>query len=324
MSDFSDNFSGDLSNWDYDSGKWAIVSGAAVGTPALEASIITDGDMEYNYPTGPDVTYWPADGSPTTREKSTDQVRGGNYSLKIVGNQNTGAKQTFSISKGVSYSVQGYVYVSSGRGKLVTNIGASAYSIANSTAGSWTLIEETVLGEAAGSHLVYVDADLTTSTVYFEDVSVSPLTLSNQIMSRDQGKRNGSVQTDFTISADAHLAGIVARLDSASTPANFVAVYYSKMSASTKLYVYKVVSGTWTLIGTPATITYSAGKTLKLIVSGNTYRVYYDGTQYMGDLTIDEATINSNTRFGLFTGHPNVSFDNYSFTDAKSGAWFNY
>ena len=102
-------------------------------------------------------------------------------------------------------------------------------------------------------------------------------------------------------------AGIVTNLDSAATPANFIIVYHNGTSVITE----KCVAGTYTTIATVAA-TYSADAKLVVrtreVATGIEVWVIYNGA-YIGNYTITDVGIITNTLHGLFSTADNVCSD---------------
>ena len=102
-------------------------------------------------------------------------------------------------------------------------------------------------------------------------------------------------------------AGFVARLDSATSPANFIIAY---LDGAGNVKVDKCVAGVYTTVISGA-VTYGSTKILRLVCSGNNVSAYYDGTQVGSTVTVSDAGIVSNTRHGLFSTYASNSFAGY-------------
>lgn len=191
---------------------------------------------------------------------------------------------------------------------------------------SWTLVSRTsgeVLMYRGVSYLPYVQVPgtyvsttrSTGNTVAIvgnngfsgtvDNISYKPLTLSSLFSTRVYASANCDLSVGVTRTASTQ-AGLVARLDSASSPANFVIAYLD--GASVK--VDKCVAGTYTNIISGA-VTYGATKILRLVCNGNNVSAYYDGTQVGTTQTVSDAGIVGNTRAGLFSTYALNSFSGY-------------
>jgi hypothetical protein len=98
-------------------------------------------------------------------------------------------------------------------------------------------------------------------------------------------------------------AGIIMNLDSVSNPLNFVIGYLFRGFA----FLDKCVNGVYTILAL-GSATYASGKILKIVRTGTTYRLSYDGVQMGTDQTISDAGITDNTICGLFSTSPLNSF----------------
>lgn len=97
------------------------------------------------------------------------------------------------------------------------------------------------------------------------------------------------------------------RLDSSTSPANFIIAY---LDGAGNVKVDKCVGGTYTNIISGA-VTYGSTKVLRLVCSGTSVAVYYDGTQVGSTVTVSDAGIVPNTRHGLFSTYTANTFAGY-------------
>ena len=141
---------------------------------------------------------------------------------------------------------------------------------------------------------------------YVDDASLKPITLSSLFSTRPYASANCDLSAAVTRTAGTQ-AGFVARLDSATSPANFIIAY---LDGAGNVKVDKCVGGTYTNVISGA-VTYGAAKILRLVCSGNNVSAYYDGTQVGSTVTVSDAGIVSNTRHGLFSTYAANSFAGY-------------
>jgi hypothetical protein len=92
-------------------------------------------------------------------------------------------------------------------------------------------------------------------------------------------------------------AGVVANLDSATVPANFVIASHDGVQTAR---ITKCVAGTYTEVS--ATVAYVAGAFVEVRrpLGGDIWQMFYNGSQVIADQTISDAAIKAATLHGLF------------------------
>lgn len=108
-------------------------------------------------------------------------------------------------------------------------------------------------------------------------------------------------------------AGVVALLDSAASPANFLIGYHN----GTNVVLDKSVGGTYTNLISTA-VAFSADAQIEIRrPSGNTFQLWYGGTQRGTNQTVSDAGIISNTRYGLFSTYSGNTVSEFSLGGAS-------
>jgi hypothetical protein len=143
------------------------------------------------------------------------------------------------------------------------------------------------------------------SDVTFDDVSLKTVTDLFAIVEANQA--NVTVKAEVTLANGYTLAGVMARADSLTNPQNFLMLCYVLPDAQVRLY--KCVNGQLTSVN-QASHAYAAGGMLELRVSGTDYEGWYRGAQKIAG-TVDEATINDNTKHGLFSANGGTLVDSF-------------
>jgi len=281
---------------------WALDgSGRAYNTPTLGAELLTNGTMEAD-------ANWSNSASPILNERSSEQARTGTYSRKITGNASAEAGATQSIvspaGTWVSASfwyrrINGYGYVSLGGMPVVvlntTNTWVEAFRTfrQTSTNPSVRLLCEAALGG------------------YWDDATVKAILLPTTLATI-----TGSAPTQ-TAAAKIHTlttgtqAGVVSLLDSASNPQNFLLAYHD----GTNVRLDKCVAGVYTNLITTA-VAFTGGAQIEIRrPSGNTFQLWYNGIQRGVDQTVSDASIISNTIYGLFSTFSGNLFSEFSLGD---------
>ncbi len=215
---------------------------------------------------------------------------------------------------GAAYATQGVIggstndwlvgtfdLVSRTQGGINQYVGGTA-GIVNTTTGTKVTTKRTTnaaspvcLFEASGNAIATLD-----------NASVKRLTFSSLLSARAYASPDCDLSAAVTRTAGTQ-AGLCARLDSASSPANFIIAYET---GAGRVRVDKCVAGVYTNIIDDA-VTYAAGRVLRLVCSGNDVSAYYNGAQVGSTVTVSDAGIVSNVRHGLFSTYAANTFTNY-------------
>lgn len=120
--------------------------------------------------------------------------------------------------------------------------------------------------------------------------------------------------TNLTAAARIHTlttgtqAGVVSLLDSASNPQNFLLAYHD----GTNVRLDKCVAGVYTNLITTA-VAFTGGAQIEIRrPSGNTFQLWYGGSQCGTNQTVNDASIISNTIYGLFSTFSGNLFSEFS------------
>lgn len=138
-----------------------------------------------------------------------------------------------------------------------------------------------------------------------DNLSCRKLTLSSLISARAYASADCDISVAVTRTAGTQ-AGISARVDSATSPANFIIAY---LDGAGNVKVDKAVLGVYTNVISGA-ITYVAGQVLRLVCSGTTVMAYYNGL-LVGSAGVADAGIVSNVRHGKFSTYAANTFADY-------------
>jgi hypothetical protein len=142
-----------------------------------------------------------------------------------------------------------------------------------------------------------------------DNFSIRPITTSSLFSGLQTRTANAYVSANWNV-ANYTQAGVVAGLDSASTPLYFVIAYYDKNTG--RIYMDKCLNGTYTnLIAT--TTAYVVGATVQIRRTGTTYQVFYNGTQVGADQTVDDAGMGF--LYGAFSTYSSNTYTGLTFTE---------
>lgn len=264
---------------------WAIVSNAAVNTPTPGADVIVNG----NFATDTDWT------------KGSGWTIAGGVGVATSAADNSAISElvlTIGAWYAVQYTISGYV-----AGAVRGRVGGGTVGPSRSANGTYN---ET--GRATSSAAGVLTSGVTTLNV--DDISYKPLTLSELFASLQVSTADMLADVNVTgPTATAGIqAGLVLNLDSAATPANFVIAY---LDGKGNCLLDKCVAGVYTNV-ISAAVTYSAGATLRVIKSGTSYSLFYNGAAVGTTSTISDAGIVDNTLHGLFSTSASNSSDNFT------------
>lgn len=296
--------------WLHDVGAWAISTNKAVGTPTEGAEDATNGNME----TGDPPTGW--DPTLATLDGVADERTGGSgaQSMSIVNLGGGAGKASQALDNGAGT----WVYVT-GWGRRVTNASAlvrvmtPAFAVtlgfASVSGTSWASILFTCRLTAAACLIVPGCSTITAADeARYDDISVKPLTLSSLFSSLQAGSVNCKARAKIAALTSGTQAGVVARLDDAATPANFIIAYMD----GTNLKIDECVGGTYAALGTAAKA-FTANDEIELHLSGSAYRCYHITAAGVATL-IASGTTNVNpggTLHGLFSTYASNTFGGF-------------
>ncbi len=122
--------------------------------------------------------------------------------------------------------------------------------------------------------------------VTFDNVVVKSLTASTMLAKGLRKSRaNAIVKAAWSITAD-QPAGVMARLDSATSPQNFLLALHDRTNAK----LYKCVNGTYTQLISQAAA-YAAYANVEIRCNGTTVQLYYNDVQIGSDQTVSDTSI---------------------------------
>lgn len=286
---------------------YTISSNKAINTPVtFGAEDITNGNMESGDP--PDS--WVADAA--TLASEADERTGGAGSASISVTNDGAAKgyaeQALDLPDGTWIYLD--LYAKRITGNIGWNISQSDDTVilsSGSTSASWVQKFMTTRLVGAGCKVrVYTNTTNPGDESRFDDVSVKAMTLSELFSSLSVSTQDVVADVDV-VRAAGHMAGLVLCLDDVATPANFLIAYHD----GTRVYLVKCVAGTYTTLIASAG-GYSSGATLRVIKSGVSVELWYDGNKVGATQTVNDAGVKDNKIHGLFSTYSANTLDNYS------------
>lgn len=300
---FSDDFSDTDNRWT--GAGFAVGSGVATITPTLGAEILTNPGFDSN------TTGWTAENC--TLASIAGGQAGNCLEITRTAEASQQARATKTVTAGNWILITGYVKSgTSGNesAQLLLQDAAGVYTVRSqpgiTSSASWAQIVGSGRVGEVSANFKFIKNSATAGTMLFDTGSMKALMLATQFASVQAGTPNCTVQVKITRTANTQ-AGIVVNLDSSASPANFIIGY---LDATGNAKLDECVNGSYTN-KISAAVTYGAGKILKIVKSGTSCSLYYDGAQ-VG--TTQTMTANTNTRHGLFSTYASNSFDDFSLT----------
>lgn len=236
-----------------------------------------------------------------------------------------GFADTANWTEGAGWAVAGGVATkTAGTASSVTNIGptlaAGGWYLLNGvwtrTAGTFQQFAGGAGGparSASGSYLDVVRGIAATAPAGSGDASFAgtldnfsckQLSLPTLFLNAIQAQSDVIISVNVTLSLYSR-GGVFICLDSLTNPLYFITAHTNGVNVRLE----ECVNGTWNILQTTA-ITYVAGSYLKLIKSGTTLSVFYNGSQVGTNKT---CTATTHKLHGIFNTHASNSFNNLSF-----------
>jgi len=272
---------------------WAISSNEAVNTPTEGADLVTNGNFA-NW-TGDNPNNWvvPAEDA----NNYVTQNPAGECQIMSNGGSIYISQAVFTIGTWYAVRLDCTARVS-GALRVIDGSGNSAISSVGSVA--------SYVGTFRATHANLIVNRVAACNVTIDNVTAKALTLNTLFSSVEIGTANTDVQAEIDTLVTDTRAGLVLNLDSVAAPANFVIAYHDGTNAK----LIKCVGGTYTSVISAATA-YGAGQIIRVVKSGTSYSLYYNGVQVGITSTISDAGIVSNTRHGLFSTYSGNQLDNF-------------
>lgn len=284
-------------------------SGLAAPVPVAGAELLANGNMEAGDP----PTGW-LNGGSATLSAATDERSGGSGTKSI--NIAVASGSIGEAYRAVATTANGWLRASVWRKNINAANGAQMLLY---TGGFALISSGASSADAAWNETVVIARSPTTSSLIFlkttgavgtaarfDDAAMAMLSLPSLFSTRTYASADCDLSA-AVMRAVGTQAGFVARLDSATTPANFVIAY---LDGAGNVKVDKCVAGVYTNVISGA-VTYVAGRVLRLVCNGTSVSAYYNGTQVGTTQTVADAGIVSNTRHGLFSTYAANSFAGY-------------
>lgn len=261
---------------------WTISGNAAINTPGLGSELVVNGafaaDTNWTKGTGWTIAAGVAHHSTGTGGSITEAIG-------VIGNW---YRMVWTMLNRTAGTLFGFLGATQPTGRTGNNTFTESGRQTSSTA----------LGINSSS----------TGVADIDNMSAKLITLADLFATIDFARADVDVSVGVTLATN-NPAGVVLNLDSTSSPANFVYGYHSGTAGVAALV--KCVAGTYTTL-VSVTTTYSAGAAVRVVKSGTSYDLYYNGVAVGTTQTISDAGIISNTLHGMFSCYEGSSLDDFS------------
>lgn len=287
---------------------WSISGSKAINTPTEGSEGSTDGGME-NWLSTTNLTSWTEQtaGTSTVNQESSS-VHGGTYAVRydIDGSGSQGRIfQSTNLAANIFHKL---VWWSRGSDTVPkSSITGTALGLNNNPSRSLTASYQQFIANglttSANGQLILDSTSNASKSIYYDDVSIKPLTLASLFAVINCG-RNDVIVKAYANAVTGTFIGAVCALDNRINPQNFVVAWCTDTYAR----MVKFVAGTPTDVVAVTAITYVAGAALEIRKSGTTFSLYYNST-LVGSGTVSDTAIISNTWHGLFSCYAGNQFD---------------
>jgi hypothetical protein len=310
----------------WDGATWAIATNAAKNTPGTTGSeILLNPGFETAGAGGADIwANWTESAVSATFEDATGagEFHSGAHAAKFTATgagSTAAANQAFVVVPGRTYTLNVWCRGDgTNQGKIgVYDATNSAYIVPiasyGTTSTTYALVPITfTVPPGCTLARVYLFCSVINGGIcYYDDVSVLAVPDGDVFATQDIGLASVFIMGIPVYSAT-HQAGIVANLDSASSPANYLRLYFDGLG---NIKLDKTVAGTVSNLISVAKA-YSAGAYLNMSVDTSTgsavVRCYYNDALLGTEQTVADAAIVAATRHGMYANDNSSSFTRFT------------
>ena len=290
---------------------WALDgSGRAYNVPTLGSELLTNGGF------GSDTAGWTSGNSAIL--SSVAGGASGNALRVENGIANVGwAYQSASVASGswLQFAFSHKNNSTSGIVRLATTFDGSDMAAPSSFSdANWTSRVLTARSLSASTFVrLAIGTTTLAATTLYDSVSLTAIPLPTTLATIAGTTPTQTAAARIRTLTSGTQAGVVSLLDSASNPQNGLFAYHD----GTGVTLDKVVNGVWTNIVPRVTVAFSSLAQIEIRrPSGNTFQLWYDGSQRGSNVTVSDAGIINNTLYGLFSTYEGNLFSEFSLDGA--------
>jgi hypothetical protein len=280
----------------------------AAPVPALGAEKLTNGNFE-TWASATDAGTWGESiaGASTVNREGTS-VHGGTYAARIDfdATNNAYMSQASNLSNNEWCLVTSWMRTSASGKTMWVALGA-ATGKSRDPGTTWTQYVDVLRAAASNPSLTLAKVSAASSSIYFDDVSLKAITLASMFSTRPYST-HVTVKAGATVVAGTR-AGVVANLDSATSPANAILASHDGTTAR----ITKLVAGVYTELVSQA-VAYVPGAYVEIrrAAGTNNFALYYNGSAVGAAQTVNDATVIDNVLCGLFNTFSGNSLTGFS------------
>lgn len=278
-------------------------NGRGYNTPTLGSELLTNGD--FSAWTSDDPDGWTVSGESGSDPAMSEVGSGEDHTGPGSGSANYYSTATpMYMHQSPSTVGAWYQHESVVSYALNSNLGWRWGFIGNHALGNGTNVDT---DRASSAQFTLIRQSLPVDTT-LDSISLKQLTLSTLYAYTTGTASDQTALAKINAGGIGTQAGVISLLDSAGTPANFIIGYHD----GSKAYLDKCVGGTYTnLISVSSTFVSDAAIEIRR-PSGNTFQLWYNGSQVGTDQTISDAGIISNTIYGAFSTYSGNTFSHFA------------
>lgn len=300
-----------LANMAWTGATWALDgSGRAYNVPTLGAELLTDGGLE-NWTTATNLTSWiESISGASTINRDADASQGAFAARFDIDASNNSAflrQDVATVNRWFRLDAVAKTNTSASVSLGTTN-NPWLMAVTRSLPASYSAYFAT--GRAINASLIIARSAATGASFYFDDLRFREISLPTTLATIAGTPTQTAAAKIHTLTTGTQ-AGVVSLLDSASNPQNFLIGYHD----GTNVRLDKCVSGAYTNLITTAVAFTSLAQIEIRRPSGNTFQLWYNGTQRGTDQTVSDAGIIGNTIYGLFSTYDGNLFSEFSLGD---------
>lgn len=293
---------------------WAIDgNGRAYNTPTLGAELLTDGGFE-NWSSATNLTSWTesVSGTSTVNREASD-VDSGTYAVRLDVDSSGSSVyviQAKTVTAGTWYATT--IRAKSnidGKDIYIRGAADTSYSKTLTTSYETYFVHERATSTSTNAFFARGISGAASSSLYGDSYTMKPIAPAT-LLATTQGTANQTPLAKVYAITTGTQAGAIGWLDNPSNPQNFV---IALRNGGGNVNLTKCVAGTYTnLISISSTFVQDAAIEIRR-PSGNTFQLWYNGSQVGTNQTINDTAIadNSAPYYGAFSTYSGNTFSEF-------------